>query len=121
MLTVQDWIEQGYKKFNSNFKEYADFGLQKLIKDDLGKKYYITVWVYENSKKGFFREGMQEVSFSPDVQFRIGELKGKEELPTVNMAFILNESSTIQQVQEMIEGYWLSSSKPYYELYSEGE
>lgn len=49
MLIVQDWINQGYKKFHSTFKEYADYGLQKLIKDEVGKKYFITVWVYENS------------------------------------------------------------------------
>jgi len=115
MLTVQDWINQGYKKFTSAHKEYADYGLQKLIKDEIGKKYHITVWVYENSNKGYFREGMQEVSFAPDVQFRIH--KEDEELPTVNMEFILNNSSTIQEVQEMIEGYWLSSGKPYYEVY----
>jgi len=115
MLTVQDWIDQGYNKFNSTFKEYADFGLQKLIKDEVGKKYYITVWVYENSKKSYFREGMKAISFEPDVQFRM--YKDNEELPTVNMQFILNDNSTIQEVEEMIEMYWIASEKHYYEVY----
>jgi hypothetical protein len=115
MLIVQDWIDLGYKKFNSTFKEYADYGLQKLIKDEVGKKYFITVWVYENSKKGYFREGMQPTSFSPEVQFRL--YKNDEELPTVNMDFILNSASTIKEIEDMIEWYWLYSGKPYYEVY----
>jgi len=99
MLTIQDWIDQGYKKFHSSFKEYAAFGLQKLIQDEVGKKYYISVWVYENSKRSYFMEGMQEVSFAPDVQFRMHKEDG-EELPTVNMEFILGNHSTIQEVDD---------------------
>jgi len=116
MLIVQDWIDQGYKKFHSTFKEYSDYGLQKLIKDEVGKKYFITVWVYENSKKGYFREGMQPTSFSPEVQFRMYK-KDDEELPTVNMDFIMDKNSTIQQIEDMIEGYWQYSNNPYYEVY----
>jgi len=116
MLTVQDWIDQGYKKFNSNFKEYASFGLQKLIQDEVGKKYCITVWVYENQNKSYFREGMKAVSFAPDVQFRMHKEDG-EELPTVNMEFIMDKNSTIQEVEEMIEMYWKCSGKFYYEVY----
>jgi len=115
MLTVQDWIDQGYKKFNSTFKEHADFGLQKLIKDEVGKKYYSTVWVYENSKKSYFREGMKAISFAPDVQFRV--YKDGEELPTVNIELILNKFSTIEQIEGMIEMYWIASGKHYYEVY----
>jgi len=116
MLTVQDWIDQGYKKFHSSFKEYADYGLQKLIQDEVGKKYYITVWVYENSKRSYFMKGMQEVSFAPEVQFRMHKEDG-EELPTVDMEFILGNHSTIQEVEGTIELYWKGSGKPYCEVY----
>jgi len=90
--------------------------LQKLIQDEVGKKYYISVWVYENSKRSYFVEGMQAISFAPDVQFRMHK-EDEVELPTVNMEFIMDNSSTIQEVEGMIERYWKCSGKPYYEVY----
>ena len=68
-LTPEDWIAQGYKKFTSNLKPHIAFGLQKRFDDDEGKRYFITVWVYDNSPFQDRYEGWAKYSFQPDVQF----------------------------------------------------
>jgi hypothetical protein len=45
-IKEKDFIDAGYKRFNPNGQKNADFGLQKLISDDKGKKYYLTVFAY---------------------------------------------------------------------------
>lgn len=68
-LVPEDWIAKGYKQFKSTTKPLAAFGLQKRFDDDSGKRYFITVWVYDNSPFQDRFEGWVKYNFQPDVQF----------------------------------------------------
>ena len=51
MLTIQNWLDAGYKKYYGGHLNNADFLLQKRFDDEVGKKYFIDIWVYEHSKQ----------------------------------------------------------------------
>jgi len=56
-LTPEDWEAQGYERFKSTIKPHVAFGLQKRFDDETGKKYFITVWVYDHEDE-YHREFM---------------------------------------------------------------
>lgn len=112
-LTTQDWINAGYRRHNQKFKE-SDYLVQKMFNDDLGKRYYLTVYVYENFTKSYYEKykgTMGAYSFMPDVQFL------RENNLGLNVQLILNDDSSILQVEEQVEHLWVVLGKPYYEIY----
>ena len=115
MLTIQDWLDAGYKRYNGSRLKNADFLLQKRFDDANGKKYFIDVWVYEHSKHEYYikNSAIPPVAFQPEVQFQRGE-----DMP-LNMTFIMNNDSTIAEVEQQVECLWLFLEKPYYERWSE--
>lgn len=115
MLTIQNWIDVGYKQHNQQTPNNSDFLLQKCIRDENGKKYFINVWVYEHYNKDYFSRVpvMHPVGFSPEVQFR------KEGDITTNIDLILNEDSTILEVERHFEGLWFFLGRPYYEKWND--
>lgn len=114
MLTPQDFINVGYKRFENvkHIRSYADYGLQKLISDKKGKRYYITVYVYDNRKLKEQRPEllMTDFSFEPDVQF-CTDL-------TINIQFGIKEETSIEQIEYMFHRMWVTAGKPYYELWN---
>ena len=116
-MQVDDWIKAGYRRFNQTTFNYSDYLLQKLFSDEQGKRYYITVYVYENFNKSYNKEGMPEVSFQPEVQFR---MEGGQ--PTVDVQLLMNKDTLIEQVEDRVESLWYSLDCPYCESfnYSEG-
>ena len=114
MLTIQDWLDAGYKRYDRDFLNKSDFLLQKRFDDEVGKKYFIDVWVYK--PKHVYYAGnyaLLAVSFQPEVQFQRGE-----DMP-LNMTFIMNNDSTIAEVEQQVECLWLFLEKPYYGRWSE--
>ena len=108
-MTEQNFIDAGYKRFNPNGQKNADFGLQKLISDDKGKKYYITVLAYDWTK---YREHVGEpFSFMPDVQFRIDKNADDEYFFTINMG----GSLSVERIESECEKLWVHFGCPYYE------
>jgi len=61
-------IAKGYKQFKPTIKPLADFGLQKRFDVENGKRYFINVWVYDNSPLQDRYEGWSMWGFQPDVQ-----------------------------------------------------
>ena len=113
MLTVQDWFGAGYRRYNQSTHNLSDFLLQKCIRDEQGKKYFINVWVYEHFNKEYFSRvpAMKPVSFSPEVQFcKDGDF-------TTNIDLILSEDNTVNAVEQYFESFWLFLERPYYEKY----
>jgi hypothetical protein len=110
MLTEQDFINQGYKRFTQNFLNQADFGLQKLIKDEKGKKYYITVYAFDFSKYSIPNLGCK-ISFQPDVQFKT---QSEEYL---NISLILNTDTDILTIEKYFEEIFQKMNIQYYELW----
>lgn len=115
MLTIQDWLDAGYKRYDRDHLNNSDFLLQKRFDDEVGKKYFIDVWVYEHSKHEYYirNSAIPPVAFQPEVQFQ------REEDMTLNMTFIMNNDSTISEVEQQVECLWLFLEKPYYERWSE--
>jgi len=115
-ILPQEWIDSGYVKFSQpQGYNSADYGLQKLFKDELGKQYYLTVFVYENYKKSYYeqhKEHMNTWSYQPDLQFT------PEGKLTMNIEFLMDNGSTIQDVEDQVQELWVSLNKPYYELWN---
>lgn len=114
MLTIKDWLDAGYKRYDNYQYKSADFLLQKRFVDEAGKKYFIDVWVYEHSKYEYYsrNSALPPVAFQPEVQFQRGDKM------TLNMTFIMNNDSTIAEIEQEVECLWLFLEKPYYERYN---
>jgi len=105
-ITEQDFIDAGYKRFVTKNKG-ADFGLQKLISDKQGKKYYLTVYAYDFRKY----EAGRDISFMPDIQFRIEKHSDDEYFFTINMGGNLS----VERIESECEKLWEHFGRPYYE------
>lgn len=114
MLTTQDFINAGYKRFEhvKHVRSYATYGLQKLISDGEGKRYYITVYAYDNRLLKLEHPAalITDFSFESDVQFHNDMV--------VNVQFGINEKTSIEQIESMYHLIWLTVGSPYYELWS---
>lgn len=115
MLTTQDWLDTGYRRYDGRNLNNADFLLQKRFDDTEGKKYYIDVQVYEWEKyKSYGRNpALPSVSFQPEVQFQ------RQEDMTLNVTFLMDENSTITDVEKEVEAMWVFLGKPYYEKWED--
>ncbi len=110
MLTTKDWLDAGYKRYDGNNLNNADFLLQKRFDDTEGKKYYIDVWVYDFSR---WNPSYPKESFQPEVQFQ------RQEDMTLNITFLMNQDSTIADIEEDVEEMWIFLDKPYYSKWGE--
>lgn len=114
-ITPEDWISAGYKRFShvSHVRSYASFGLQKLFSDDKGKRYYLTVFVYDNRKyeRNTYMQ-MPDYTFEPDLQFTF------DDKPTINISMGLTGSNwSIAGVEQQVEELWAVVGMPYYESF----
>ena len=71
MITQQDLIAAGFKKFNQkNLWQFTETGWQKCIRDKEGnKKYFITIAEYDNSNFPDILKNSGKYSFQPEGQF----------------------------------------------------
>jgi hypothetical protein len=115
-LTTDDFLSANYRKFNTNhLRNSSDYGLQKKFTDELGIRYFITVYAYDNKSKSYWNEqkyNMPEVSFSPDIQFR----RDKTNKVTLNIQLFI-EGTTVQEIEDEVLSLWLATGGDYYELY----
>ena len=115
MLTIQDWLDAGYKRYDNHAYKNADFLLQKRFDDSEGKKYYIDVWVYDNRCFEVFTQNpsLPPWSYQPEVQFQ------RQEETTLNITFLMNKDSTISDIEKEVEAIWVFLGKPYYSKWGE--
>ena len=112
-MDVQQWLDAGYKRYNKDYFNNADFLLQKCVKDDVGRKYFIDIWVYNHANTEYFREGMPEISFQPEVQ-----IQGRE--PVMNVTLLVTATTlSVQGIESEFENLWKSLGCPYYEKYED--
>ena len=112
MLTVKDFTDSGYKQFPRSGLNNSDFGLQKLISDDLGKRYDITVWVYDWAKYEKYNLPYS-ISFAPDVQLKL------QNDMHFNVEMLLNPDSTIADIESFYNDMWEKFNCQYYERWGE--
>ena len=108
-MTEQNFIDAGYRRFDPYGHKRADFGLQKLISDDKGKKYDITVYVYDWTE--YHEHVEQPFSFMPDIQFRIDNNADDEYFFTINMGCSLS----VERIESECEKLWEHFGRQYYE------
>jgi len=109
MLTIEALEAAGYKKWNMGISAYAMFMYEKCVEDEIGKKYFIHVDVfdsYPNQEPGTH-------NFSPQVQYR----DEKDTVPTVNMSYLGRHPNdyTVEDIENFFDRAWLFMDKPYYE------
>lgn len=110
-LTPDDWMARGYRRFelkNSPFNKMADFLLQKLFDDEFGKRYYLSVYVYDRAK--YQPDNPVRWGFLSSVQFTI---QGTSMFSNVEMSSM----ESIDEVERHYEKLWEYFGKQYYEEY----
>lgn len=117
MLKPEDFIKAGYRKFTGyTGHELSDFGLQKLVSDGVGKRYYITVSVYNNSEVASSHPDYYKQypwSFTPHVQFKLCDTI------TAKIEFLITEETTIVQIEEYFHHIWTRMNCEYYERFED--
>lgn len=107
MTTKDELIAKGYKPFTQhNLKEFTNSFWQKCVRDDRGKKYYITIAEYDNSKFPEIVKIAGAFSYQPEVQFTSHGI-------TFNVDMLQPES--ILEMEHFFENMWNSLECDYYE------
>ncbi len=110
MLTIQNWLDAGYKRYNQRIRG-AEFLLQKCISDHSGRKYFIDVLVYNWKEFQSSNLHLPDYSFQPEIQFRFED----DSQPTINVSLILSKQHTIETVEKEFEKIWTFLGKPRYD------
>lgn len=114
----QEMIDKGYNVFTSSFNN-ALRGFQRKITDDIGKKYYITIWHYNHAEQLERDDIPKEDSYTADCQFRFDK-KGKD--ATCNVEYwadvLPNEFrdvTTLSDIEQFYEDFFNKMKPDYYE------
>lgn len=112
-LTLQDWIDAGYVRYCLNgdkqFNKLADFLLQKLIKDTNGKKYYISVYVYDRkSYPDYVQSKVPEFGFMPVIHLALGD-----DMPFFEVQMNGISNKTVADVEKYFDKFWAAAGSPY--------
>lgn len=121
IIDVQEWIDHGYRRHevseNSRvINKLADFILQKRFDDEVGKKYFITVYCYDRSKyPTHAREHVKDLpryGYMPTMHLALGDSRP---FFTIEM----NGIASIDEVESYMEKFWDFLNQPYYEKFDE--
>jgi len=114
MLQESDFLLNGYKRFDGSSAalKHADYLLQRCIRDDKGKKYYITVYVYNYDACN--HPHLKGLSFMPEVQFREDGV-----CPTVDITYHDDRYTTLEMLENFFESLWVHLGRPYDERYDQ--
>jgi hypothetical protein len=117
----QEMIDKGYTPFTSSFNNSLR-GFQRRIIDDVGKRYYITIWHYNHAEQLERDDVPKEDSYTADCQFRFD--KGGKDC-TCNIEFwgdVLPNKyrsvTTLKDVEDFFEKFWYLMKPDYYEKYN---
>jgi len=117
-MKPEDFIKAGYREHKSKSYEtlkMTDTLLQKRIDDEIGKKFFIDVWVYDNKyykETGKFPKDSPDFSFQPEVQFY-----SKEDEPMFNCMCFMGDKQSVEDVEEFFAELWAKMNLGYYERF----
>lgn len=116
-LTPADFLKEGYTRYDTQGLNREDYLLQKAIKDEFGRKYYINVYVYEHFKKVYFehQNDLHDYGFAPQVNFNFDD----DTIPVVRTELIMNHSAPqpIKMIEDTFEKIWKAIGAGYYEKF----
>jgi hypothetical protein len=107
--TIQPFLDAGFKKFPKNdiTAQYAEFGLQKRIRDEQGTKYFVTLFVYDFSNIPNY-PNPEKISFNLEFQTE-SRLLGK----TVDIdVTVVSPEDALETAKKI----WLAFDGEYYEV-----
>lgn len=107
MLTLEALEAAGYKKYSNTLSQYSLFGMQKRIEDQFGTKYFINVEVFGP----YPHQDPTIYNFDTTVQFTDDD----DIKPTINMTYIDDADTTIEDIEKFFERAWEFLGFPYYE------
>lgn len=110
-LTQESLRQAGFKPFKQKgLSQFTDSYWQKCFNDTKGKKYFITVAEYDNSRFPQLLELRGRYGFSPNTQF---ECNG------VTFDIEMLSPKSMEEMLDFFESMWKNMSCDYYELYEE--
>ena len=121
----QELIDSRYKIFKSVFNNSIR-GFQKRFDNEIGKKYFITVWHWNHGKQHpEWENAPDKNTYEFDLQFKVN--KYEKEL-TVNLTIwgknlpddYGENIISLKETEEFIDKTWNSMGCPYYETWEEG-
>lgn len=112
-------VDEGYNIFKSSFNNSIR-GFQKKFTDDIGIKYFITIYHYNHGRQ-ISTCNEYEDSYIVEVQFRYDE-DSKDNVIDVTFSgnFLHNkyrEPTSLKDAEEHIEKYWKTMNYEYYEKF----
>lgn len=118
MLTNENLLAAGYKRFNSSREgiKGGDYGYQKRIYDEQGIRYHITIYVYDwrPYKDNGALTDCSDFGFQPEVQYQHSTV-----YPTVTMTYFDDDSTTVETMEQFFYAAWVFMERPYYEEYDD--
>ena len=111
MLTLESLGVAGYKPYGNTLSRYALYGMEKRIEDQFGTKYFIHVEVFEP----YPNQDRESYNFDVAVQFIDNDYFEVGKKPTINMTYLDDADTTIEDIEEFFERAWEFLGFPYYE------
>ena len=111
MLTLEALEAAGYKSYPNTLSRYALYGMEKRIEDQFGTKYFIHVEVFEPHP----HQDPESNNFDVAVQFIDCDYFEVGKKPTINMTYLDDADTTIEDIEQFFEGAWEFLDCPYYE------
>lgn len=119
MLNIKLLLENGYGRYEDQFKRHKEFSpeedaykgsYQKCVRDDQGKKYFINIdtWDFANSFARHQNLG-REMSFMAHAQFTLPNGDN------VNFEYLSVGNKTIAEIEEWFAKTWSMYECRYYE------
>lgn len=109
-ITQDQLIAAGYIPFKQkHLRSYTDNFYQKLVADVVGKKYYITVAVYDNRQYQDRLPQLEDLSYRPFVQFT--DYNG------LVFDVEIHSPKSVEEIDQFCDKIWCSLVCSYYEQY----
>jgi 20S proteasome alpha/beta subunit len=111
MLTLKALEDAGYRHHRNTLSQYSLFGMEKRIEDKFGTKYFIHIEVFGPTP----HQDPTTYNFDPMVQFIDNDYFEVGKKPTINMTYLDDKDTTIEDIEEFFERAWEFLNCPYYE------
>lgn len=107
-ITHEYLMSKGYREYKPISIDHCDKRYQKRFDDEVGKKYYIDIEMYDFSKYGKTNNPIQ---YQPEIN-----LNQENGIGSIRITFWNDD---IDEIEKWCENYWQSGDWDYYEKWSE--
>lgn len=112
-------LNSGYKEFKPTLnRSSANNAYQKRVMDNVGTKYFINIYEYDNSRRGFngytYEISLQSNKIYNDKEFTVNtEIFGFSDFDNETKTY--KNVLSIEDIESIIEKYWAVNEFKYYE------